>query len=754
MGSIDRYIFRTTLASFALVLVSLTGVIWITQALRGIDLMTSQGQTIVTFLGITSLVIPALVLIIAPIALMIAISHTLNKLATDSEIIVMNAAGFSPFRLFRPFFFATCVVAAVVAFIGAYLAPDGMRRIKQWDAEITADVLTNILQPGRFAQLDQNLTIRIRERLPGGVLAGIFVDDRRDPKERITIIADHGTVLKNESGSYLVLEDGNLERFEAGKRDPALVAFGRYAFDMSKFSNRGRDVALGIRERYLWELFSPAENDPVYKQLSGQFFAELHDRLMSPLYPFAFAVLTFAFLGTPRTTRQSRNFSIGGSIVAVFGLRMAGFACSVMTVKTPADGARPVCDAVRRDRHRAVDDRRRRRGGTAGGADGSHQQIQRPPCAAVQTARHSMSMMTNTLGRYFAGRFLVSAVGVFASIFVLLVLVDYIEMVRKTSGLASASAFTVAQTSLYRVPQLLEKLMPFCVLIGAMTCYLALSRRLELVVARAAGVSAWQFISPALGSAIILGALATTAYNPMSANLRELSKRMEAELFGSAPGGGIQDASGFWLNQINSDGQSIINAARSEQQGARLTGLTVFRFDTDLQFKERIEAREATLEEGRWAFKSVRRYSLDKPPIDQESYYLTTTLTPAQVRNSFSTPETVSFWQLPGYIRSSESSGFATAGYRLQYHKLIAQPFLLAAMVMLAASVSLRFFRMGGVQKMVLSGVGAGFLLYVLSKVTEDLSKAELMHPIAAAWLPVCVGGLTGFLALLYQEDG
>ncbi|MBA4037229.1 MAG: LPS export ABC transporter permease LptF [Bradyrhizobium sp.] len=336
MGSIDRYIFRTTLASFALVLVSLTGVIWITQALRGIDLMTSQGQTIVTFLGITSLVIPALVLIIAPIALMIAISHTLNKLATDSEIIVMNAAGFSPFRLFRPFFFATCVVAAVVAFIGAYLAPDGMRRIKQWDAEITADVLTNILQPGRFAQLDQNLTIRIRERLPGGVLAGIFVDDRRDPKERITIIADHGTVLKNESGSYLVLEDGNLERFEAGKRDPALVAFGRYAFDMSKFSNRGRDVALGIRERYIWELFSPAESDPVYKQLSGQFFAELHDRLMSPLYPFAFAVLTFAFLGTPRTTRQSRNFSIGGSIVAVFGLRMAGFACSVMTVKTPA----------------------------------------------------------------------------------------------------------------------------------------------------------------------------------------------------------------------------------------------------------------------------------------------------------------------------------------------------------------------------------------------------------------------------------
>ena len=365
-----------------------------------------------------------------------------------------------------------------------------------------------------------------------------------------------------------------------------------------------------------------------------------------------------------------------------------------------------------------------------------------------------MSMMTNTLGRYFASRFVISALGVFASIFVLLVLVDYIEMVRKTSGLVSASAVMVAETSLFRVPQLLEKMMPFCVLIGTMICYLALSRRLELVVARAAGVSAWQFITPALASSIVLGILATTAYNPMSADLRETSKRMEAQLFGSAPGGGIQDASGFWINLANSDGQAIINAARSEQQGVRLTGLTVFTFDTDNQFKERIEAREATLEEGRWEFKSVRRYSLDAPPVDQDTFYLATSLTPAQVRNSFSTPETVSFWQLPNYIRSSESSGFATAGYRLQYHKLVAQPFLLAAMVMLAASVSLRFFRFGGVQKMVLSGVGAGFLLYVLSKVTEDLSKAELMHPIAAAWLPVCVGGLTGFLALLYQEDG
>ncbi|MGJ4947054.1 LPS export ABC transporter permease LptF [Bradyrhizobium sp. HKCCYLS20291] len=335
MGSIDRYIFRTTLASFAVVLVSLTGVIWITQALRGIDLMTSQGQTILTFLGITGLVIPSLLGVIAPIALMISVSHTLNKLATDSEIIVMNAAGMSPIRLFVPFAYATCVVAVLVTVLASYIAPDGLRRIKQWDAEITADVLTNILQPGRFAQLDQNLTIRIGERQPGGKLKSILIDDRRDPKERITIVAEEGTVAKNSDGSFLVLEDGNLERFELGKREPAMVAFARYAFDMSKFSNQGRDVTLGIRERYVWELMAPSEDDPIYKQIPGQFRQELHDRFLAPIYPFAFAALTFAFLGAPRTTRQSRNFSFGSAILAVFGVRMAGFACSVMTVKTP-----------------------------------------------------------------------------------------------------------------------------------------------------------------------------------------------------------------------------------------------------------------------------------------------------------------------------------------------------------------------------------------------------------------------------------
>ncbi len=335
MGSIDKYIVRTTLMAFALVVISLTGVIWVTQALRGIDLMTSQGQTILTFLGFTSLVIPALVLIIAPLAIVIAVAHTLNKLGTDSEVIVMNAAGMSPWRLLRPFLIATAIVAALVAFISAYLAPEGLRRLKKWDTEITADILANILQPGRFQQLEPNLTIRIRERQPGGLLVGIFVDDRRDPKERLTTIADRGTVLKNDEGTFLVLEDGNVQRIESGKRDPAMVKFTRYAFDMSKFTARSNNnIVLGVRERYLWELFALAPDDPMVQLFGGQFRAELHDRLLAPLYPFAFVFIAFAFLGSPRTTRQSRSFSITNAVLAVFSLRLAGFACSVVTART------------------------------------------------------------------------------------------------------------------------------------------------------------------------------------------------------------------------------------------------------------------------------------------------------------------------------------------------------------------------------------------------------------------------------------
>lgn len=364
-----------------------------------------------------------------------------------------------------------------------------------------------------------------------------------------------------------------------------------------------------------------------------------------------------------------------------------------------------------------------------------------------------MRMIGGTLGLYFGKRFLGAVLLVFGGIFALVALVDYIETMRRATDMPHVSAILVAKASFYRVPQIAERIMPFCILIGTMACYLNLSRRLELVVARSAGVSAWQFISPAVTVAFLLGVVATTAYNPLSAIMQEQSKRYEAIIFGNKSdelhGGGP-----FWTSQRSSDGQAIINAKSSRDQGVILNGVTIFAFDNGGRFKQRIEARSATLEPGVWRLLDARVNELDTLPAKHPVYEFKSSLTPEQARESFATPESVPFWELPKYITIAEHAGLVAAGYRFQFQKLLAQPFMLAAMVFLAAAVSLRFFRFGGVQKMILSGVASGFLLYVLSKVTEDMTKAELMHPAAAAWLPVLAGGLTGFIALLYQEDG
>src|SRR3569833_2790724 len=324
-------------------------------------------------------------------------------------------------------------------------------------------------------------------------------------------------------------------------------------------------------------------------------------------------------------------------------------------------------------------------------------------------------MLGGTLARYFGLKFLSTVLIVFLGIFFLVALLDYIEMMRRASDIPNVSAVLVAKTSFYRVPQITERIMPFCILIGAMSCYLNLSRRLELVVARAAGMSAWQVVAPALIVAFLFGVFATTVYNPVAAILQERSKRFEAELFGQSTGS-AQSGGPFWLSQKTDSGQAIINAKSSRDQGVSLFGVTVFTFDPTGHFHQRIEARSAVLEPGVWHLFNARVYELQTLPGELADFRFKSCLTPEQVRESFATPETVPFWELPLYIQIADHAGHVAAGYRLQFQKLLARPFILAAMVILAAAVSLRFFRFGGIQKMVLSGVASGFLLYILQK--------------------------------------
>jgi lipopolysaccharide export system permease protein len=335
MGSIGRYIFRTTLGAFLVICASVTALMWITQALRDIDLMTNQGQSIFVFIGITGLIVPLLVLIIAPIALMIAVAHVLNKLGNDSELIVMNASGMPPWVLFRPFLAVGVVVSLLVAAISIYVSPWGLRELRRWATEVRADLVSNIVQPGRFTKLEERLTLHIRERRPNGQLLGLFIDDQRDPKERASILAEQGDIVMNERGLFLILENGTVQRHETGQRDPAIVLFNSYGFDLSWLSNNKQALKYSVRERYLWELFDPTRTDQMFVDQPDQVRAEFHDRITAPLYPLAFVVMTYAYLGAPRTTRQGRTMSLMGAISVVAALRGLGFVGMIAGVQTP-----------------------------------------------------------------------------------------------------------------------------------------------------------------------------------------------------------------------------------------------------------------------------------------------------------------------------------------------------------------------------------------------------------------------------------
>ena len=335
MTSIDRYIFRTIFGAFLLILFNLTAVIWITQILRQVDLITNQGQTILVFLRITSLLLPILMLVIAPIAIMIAVCYMLLKLNGDSELVVMNSAGLSPARVFRPVLAACVLVAVFVAYIGADLAPRLQRKMNLEVAKVRTDVVANIVRPGAFISVDRGLIFHIRERRSENQFRGIFIDDTRTPEERATIVAEYGQIVQRQDGAFLVMRDGNVQRRRAKERDPTIVLFDQYAFDLTRLTPAPQ-VYVGLREKFIWELAFPAADDPILKSSPAQFRVELHERLFAPLYPLAFGMISFALLGFPRTTRQSRAVSLFAVVVGVAGLRLAGFAAAAMAIAVPA----------------------------------------------------------------------------------------------------------------------------------------------------------------------------------------------------------------------------------------------------------------------------------------------------------------------------------------------------------------------------------------------------------------------------------
>lgn len=335
MTLVERYIFRIASIAFVACLFGLTGVIWITQALKELDLLTSKGQTILVFLFVTLLSLPALVTVIAPVGLFIATLYALNKLNGDSELIVMSAAGMAPARLLRPFLVLTAVVSILLAFMTIHLMPQSFRDLRDFVTQIRADFVANIVKEGQFTSLETGITFHYRERGPGGALMGIFLQDRREKDKVSVYIAERGVTVDVDGQSFLVLERGTIQRQQPNSRDSSIVSFDRYAIDLSAFGGDGEQVVYKPRERTTMELLFPNREEFYFQFQEGRFRAELHDRLSAPFYPLALMLIAFAALGEARTTRQGRGAAIVVAIVGVAAVRILGFAASSAAVRSP-----------------------------------------------------------------------------------------------------------------------------------------------------------------------------------------------------------------------------------------------------------------------------------------------------------------------------------------------------------------------------------------------------------------------------------
>ncbi|MDP2732741.1 MAG: LPS export ABC transporter permease LptF [Hoeflea sp.] len=321
---IGRYIFRQTFQALILCLVTLVAIIWLTQVLREFDVITAQGQSLDTFLAMTILVLPAFVNVIAPVSLFIATLHTLNRLNADSELVVLSAAGVSRWRIIAPFFLLAVIVATLVGYINMSLMPKSLSVLRVLITEARADLISHIIQPGRFSTPEPGITFHIRARAPQGDLIGLLVDDRRDPEMHITYVAQRGRIIRTAEGSYLEMEQGNVLRQDTAQADRTqIVAFDRYLIDVAQLSESQKTVLYKPRERSTAFLWNPDPEDPYVKHVPGRFRSELHERLSSPLMPILLVFIALANVGFARTTREGRGYGVALAIVGATGSMMA-----------------------------------------------------------------------------------------------------------------------------------------------------------------------------------------------------------------------------------------------------------------------------------------------------------------------------------------------------------------------------------------------------------------------------------------------
>lgn len=360
------------------------------------------------------------------------------------------------------------------------------------------------------------------------------------------------------------------------------------------------------------------------------------------------------------------------------------------------------------------------------------------------------------MSAYIGRHFLLGFVALFVMLMMLIFLFDVIELLRRAATKPDVTLYAVLNMALMKLPHMGQQVFPFTVLFGGMAAFWRLTRHHELVVARAAGVSVWQFLFPVLSLAFLLGLLKIMAFNPLASATLSRFEQLEAVHLKGQRSFLALSSSGLWLRQATEKNQAVIHAQSASQRGAdvELRDVVIYQYEGIDHFTGRIDAKRAQLEDGFWRLRGAWVHSPEKKSKYEEEYWLETDLTLDSIQDSFASPETMSFWSLPGFIEGLEAAGFTALRHRLYWHSLLASPLLMCAMALIAATFTLRHSRWGGTVFIISGGVLTGFVLYFFSDIVFALGLSDRIPVVLAAWTPSGVSALLGLATLLHLEDG
>lgn len=360
-----------------------------------------------------------------------------------------------------------------------------------------------------------------------------------------------------------------------------------------------------------------------------------------------------------------------------------------------------------------------------------------------------------TLGRYMSRTYLANLALMLFVLLGVIYLFDMVELLRRASKGHDVALGTLMQMGLLKLPDVGQMILPFAVLFSAMFTFWKLTRRYELIVMRSAGLSVWQFLAPILAVGLLLGVFQMAMMNPLGAALVNQYKRMETEYLNKEQGTIAAFSGGFWLRQPENDGgYAILRARKIQLPEWKMSNVMALFYGKDDSYERRLDAESAQLADGKWLFRNAQIYQGKDQSGQIPLIALPTSLTANDIEESFASPDTMSFWSLPGYIKNMEETGFDPIRLRIHFQTLLAQPLMFVAMIFLAACVSLRPPRNRGVLVMVMAGIFIGFLVFFLSSFLQALGASKQIPVPLAAWAPAVVASLFGASVLFTLEDG